>query len=198
MPADSVVRAAILKCATNRMFASWLVSACLVLPCIAAAQTGYTIDHSVIGGSGGEVSGSGFVLGFTLGEAFITTYSGGSNSLAAGAWQGIPPGYVGVDPAPGGLSAEFALGPIVPNPSPLGVTISYSIPAGRAVPVFVGIYDVRGALVRTLVNGTPPAGDHIARWDGRDNAGARRGPGVYFTRLRAGSVERNGKIVMLE
>ena len=32
---------------------------------------------------------------------------------------GIPPGYVGVDPAPGGLSAEFALGPIVPNPSPL-------------------------------------------------------------------------------
>ena len=51
--------------------------------------------------------------------------------------------------------------------------------------------------VRTLVDGSYPAGRGAVSWDGRDNAGHRIAPGVYFTRMEAGGYRTSRGIVLL-
>ena len=55
-------------------------------------------------------------------------------------------------------------------------------------PATVGIYDVAGRRVRTLLRGQQPAGARIVTWDGRDEAGVRLAPGAYIVRLEAGGI----------
>src|SRR5262249_56760035 len=50
----------------------------------------------------------------------------------------------------------------------------------------VGVSDVAGRHVRTLMSGVQPAGEHTLAWDGRDDAGGRLNAGVYMLRLDAG------------
>ncbi|HEU4365127.1 MAG TPA: FlgD immunoglobulin-like domain containing protein [Candidatus Krumholzibacteria bacterium] len=77
------------------------------------------------------------------------------------------------------LSLE--LGPNVPNPFNPSTTIPFTIPtAGR---VTITIYDVTGARVRALVDREYQPGYHSATWDGRNDAGATVGSGVYVVRL---------------
>ena len=52
--------------------------------------------------------------------------------------------------------------------------------------VELGVFDVRGALVRVLRSGFESSGLHNAQWDGTDLHGAAAPVGVYFIRLRAG------------
>jgi flagellar hook assembly protein FlgD len=53
--------------------------------------------------------------------------------------------------------------------------------------VVLGIYDVSGRLVRSLVSGAvQESGRHSVEWDGRDVAGAATRTGLYFCRLEAG------------
>ena len=61
----------------------------------------------------------------------------------------------------------------------------------------LSIYSVDGRRIRTLVSGTLPAGEHDARWDGRDRDGRRVAGGVYFYRLVAGSFVGQKKLVLL-
>jgi hypothetical protein len=83
-----------------------------------------------------------------------------------------------------------------PNPFNPGTTISYELP--KAGPVTVAIYDVRGALVRTLVKGTRTAGAHDTRWDGRNEKGEPAPTGVYFARLSFGGHRASHKLVLLK
>ena len=46
------------------------------------------------------------------------------------------------------------------------------------------IHDLAGRLVRRLVDGTLPAGEHEVVWNGRDEAGRAVGSGQYLARLR--------------
>ena len=60
------------------------------------------------------------------------------------------------------------------------------------------VFDARGALVRTLLEQWLPAGEHEARWDGRDRSGAGVATGLYFAQLTTGhgAVERLKLILM--
>ena len=60
------------------------------------------------------------------------------------------------------------------------------------------VYDVAGQRVRTLVDRDLPAGHHRAGWDGRDDRGTLMGSGVYLFRLRAGSFDRVGRMLLLK
>jgi len=71
-----------------------------------------------------------------------------------------------------------------PNPFNPQTTIKYDIPADSWATL--RIYDVRGALVRTLVDTDLPRGSHQATWDGRDASGRGMASGSYFARLEAG------------
>jgi len=85
---------------------------------------------------------------------------------------------------PGAVPTVLRLYPNQPNPFNPQTTIKYDVPAdGRAT---LRIYDVRGALIRTLIDADLPRGSHQATWDGRDASGRGMASGSYFARLEAG------------
>lgn len=95
----------------------------------------------------------------------------------------------GITNAPSGVG-DLALGTdaslnVYPNPSWAGATrIFYSTP--RAAAVQVGIYDIRGRLVRRLKDGSVSSGERTLAWDGRDDGGHDAPSGVYLVRLTEG------------
>jgi hypothetical protein len=98
----------------------------------------------------------------------------------------------GTPAAPGAVS----LAPIHPNPSRGGVTIRFDLRA-RAL-VAIGVYATDGRKVAELAGGDLAAGPHSVPWDGRDSAGGRVSPGVYFVRLEACGQTRSTKTVVLD
>jgi flagellar hook assembly protein FlgD len=60
------------------------------------------------------------------------------------------------------------------------------------------IYNVRGQLVRTLLDDTRPAGETSIAWDGVDDAGARVAAGMYFYRGEVGGTHFDQKLVMVK
>ena len=83
-----------------------------------------------------------------------------------------------------GTGAGFALAPVVPNPMRDRLAIAFSL--ARPVRVTLAIYGLDGRRVRTLADGSLPAGPHALSWDGRDDRGRPVASGVYFCRLAAG------------
>ncbi|UCF79443.1 MAG: T9SS type A sorting domain-containing protein [Candidatus Eiseniibacteriota bacterium] len=84
----------------------------------------------------------------------------------------------------------------VPNPFNPLTQISYSLKtAGH---VTIRIYDVGGALVRTLVDGRMPEGVHEAVWDGRSDNGAVVSSGVYVVKMETGKYRATRKAVLLK
>lgn len=99
-----------------------------------------------------------------------------------------------LDVAPRGGPASVWLGPARPNPARDGASFSYSLP--RPGRVFFAVFDERGRRVSTLADDVQPAGDHVARWDGRDGQGHVAQSGIYFYRLRAGGQALSGRLVV--
>ena len=69
-----------------------------------------------------------------------------------------------------------------PNPFNPRTVIPFSLPRGGEVEL--AVYDVAGRLVRTLLSGELPPGDHEAVWRGLDARGRAVASGAYFARLR--------------
>ena len=90
----------------------------------------------------------------------------------------------------------FSLEQNRPNPFNPVTTLAYSIP--DACHVTLGVYDVHGRLVKTLVNGTIPGGAHAIEWDGRDTGDTAVASGVYLIRLVAGKRTTTKKIVLMK
>ena len=100
----------------------------------------------------------------------------------------------GVPSAPG---AGLALLPPSPNPFNPRTTISFTAPVGAAVSL--GVYDLAGRRVTTLLDGaTLPEGLHTATWDGRDDAGRPAVGGTYLLRLESGGQVSVQKALLLK
>ena len=86
-----------------------------------------------------------------------------------------------------------------PNPMRGATTmIRYRVPEGEDFRgVDLRVFDLRGRLVRILVNGEQPAGVHEFRWDGRDAKGRAVAAGVYPYRLEVGGQMITRKMVIL-
>ena len=82
-----------------------------------------------------------------------------------------------------------------PNPARGEASISYR--TGRAGRVRVRVFDVRGALVRSLENRDAPAGEQRVLWDGRNDAGARAATGVYLFRIETPEGVATRKVAFL-
>jgi flagellar hook assembly protein FlgD len=93
-------------------------------------------------------------------------------------------------------SQDFAAGRILVtadiNPR---TRIEYTVP--RKSTVELAVYDVGGRRVRTLVEATLNAGQHLAVWDGTDGSGKEVPSGVYFYRLSVGGLEAKQRMVLL-
>jgi hypothetical protein len=73
-----------------------------------------------------------------------------------------------------------------PSPNPVrGDGASFVIALPQPADVTLSLFDSQGRHVRELARGTLAAGEHRARWDGRDDAGRAAPSGIYFARLEA-------------
>ena len=59
------------------------------------------------------------------------------------------------------------------------------------------VHDVRGRLVRTLLDESLPAGPGRVLWDGCDGAGRDVASGTYFVRLVAGGESRVQSVALI-
>jgi hypothetical protein len=82
-----------------------------------------------------------------------------------------------------------------PNPTAGEIAIAFVLP--QAATVTLRVCDVAGRSVRTLMAARLPAGDHVARWDGRTSAGNAAPDGIYFLDLSAGEYRSMGRMVVL-
>jgi predicted outer membrane repeat protein len=82
-----------------------------------------------------------------------------------------------------------------PNPAGSATALVYTLPV--ASPVSLGLYDMTGRLVRTLVAANQAQGEHRTVWDGRDGAGSLVGSGMYLCRLTAGSATLSTRVVVI-
>jgi hypothetical protein len=102
----------------------------------------------------------------------------------------------------GGVTAAGAtpfrntLLPAYPNPFNPETTIRYELAARTHVSLRV--YDVSGAVVRTLVNDVKAAGSYSMTWNGKDDHGSSVSSGVYFYRITAGSFQDVRKMTLVK
>ncbi|OGG04722.1 MAG: hypothetical protein A3F83_06745 [Candidatus Glassbacteria bacterium RIFCSPLOWO2_12_FULL_58_11] len=96
------------------------------------------------------------------------------------------------------LPRSFALAQNSPNPFNPSTTISFDIPAGESRRMALKGFDVRGKLVRNLVEGIRVPGRHSVFWDGMDETGRKVASGVYFYRMESGDFSRSRKMVLLK
>ena len=89
----------------------------------------------------------------------------------------------------------LALDPNSPNPFTTATRIPFTLDVMTRVSVRV--YDVRGALVTTLFNGTLPAGRHEVGWGGHNRSGHVVAAGTYFCTLTAGKRVQTSKMVLV-
>jgi subtilisin family serine protease len=98
--------------------------------------------------------------------------------------------------APNVRPIAYALGQNVPNPFNPRTTISFELPRGENVRI--GIYDVKGRLVKNLVSEPMTWGRHEVVWDGDDNHGRRVATGVYYYRIVAGDFTATRNMVLVK
>jgi hypothetical protein len=112
-------------------------------------------------------------------DAGLLTVSGfaGDGSVVEVLWG---PVFVSETPLAGD---SLSLGSGWPNPFGQGLLCAYSVPVESAARL--DVIDVRGRLVRTLVDSIVARGAHRAAWDGTDARGQSAAPGVYFLRLES-------------
>ena len=89
------------------------------------------------------------------------------------------------------IPENYTLSQNYPNPFNPETTIEFAIPKSGFVEL--SIYDINCKLVRKLVSGEKPAGNHWIKWDAREKNGARVSSGLYFYYFKAGDSVKNGQ-----
>lgn len=107
----------------------------------------------------------------------------------------------GQDPGcnPAGLddsAAGDAAGRLISRPNPFFPRTTIYFELARAGSIRLAIYDPSGRWVRTLVEGSYPAGKHQEVWDGRDAEGRLLPSGVYFGRLETDGLRESRALVL--
>ncbi|MGD2034860.1 MAG: T9SS type A sorting domain-containing protein [Bacteroidales bacterium] len=89
----------------------------------------------------------------------------------------------------------FRLYPNTPNPFTASTTIQFSLPEPGNVQI--RIYNMKGDLVKTLVDDHYLAGNHSVIWNGPDNPGDPLSTGIYFCSLYSGDFSEIKKMLVI-
>jgi trimeric autotransporter adhesin len=145
--------------------------------------------------------GSGFILPYSYAASDLTVWNGDlyvagwfalvgdKNADNIGRW--IVATSSEAPPLPS--AAPVVLRAAYPNPFNGGTTVRFEL--AEDADVQLAIYDVKGRLVRTLVDAPLQADTYEMKWNGRAENGADMPSGVYLVRLQAAGSSRAGKIV---
>jgi len=93
------------------------------------------------------------------------------------------------------IQTSLALGQPRPNPVRGESSIAFALP--RAGHMKLRIFDIRGRVVRTLIDGRAEAGDGLVIWKGRDDSGRQLADGVYFYRIEHGGESLTHKLLLV-
>ncbi|MFC1545725.1 FlgD immunoglobulin-like domain containing protein, partial [Gemmatimonadota bacterium] len=150
-----------------------------------------------IDGADPDVDGSGTLATIRFREMVTTGHSltiaydlrdRSTDVLAAGTYS--------ADVASTRLPGEFALLQNYPNPFNGQTTIRFSLPARERVSLY--IFNVRGQLVRTLVDEEMDGGYHKVAWDGRTEQGETVASGIYIYLIQAGREKQSRKLTIIK
>jgi hypothetical protein len=92
------------------------------------------------------------------------------------------------------LDGPAQLGENYPNPFNPSTTIPFTL--GQPAQVELGVYDLAGRLVKTLVSEYRWAGHYSATWMGDDEAGRDVASGMYVLWLRAGHQNVSHRVIL--
>jgi hypothetical protein len=98
------------------------------------------------------------------------------------------------------LPTAYALHQNFPNPFNPETRIRFDIPKVSAdgVLVTIKIYNIKGQLMRTVLNEKRPAGSHSVLWDGKNDLGQPAASGTYFYTITAGDFKESRKMIMVK
>ncbi|MBT5873854.1 MAG: hypothetical protein HOH43_10565 [Candidatus Latescibacteria bacterium] len=85
----------------------------------------------------------------------------------------------------------------IPNPFNSGTEIGYQLPSGVSGRTVLGIYNLSGQLVKTLVDATVGPGAHTVVWDGFDLNGRPSPSGLYLTDLSVDGKRDQKKLLLV-
>ncbi|MCF7858903.1 MAG: carboxypeptidase regulatory-like domain-containing protein [Candidatus Cloacimonetes bacterium] len=83
-----------------------------------------------------------------------------------------------------------------PNPFNPETTVSFSL--SESGYVSLTIYNMRGQLVKTLINNQLKAAYHDVVWDGSDNNGKNVSSGIYFYKMQSGKYSSTRKMILMK
>ena len=153
----------------------------------------FKMDFNFVSGSAASLAAT---AEFTITD--VTASDAAAGNIDVSVWSGTPTD--GEDVVNPSLPKAYALSQNSPNPFNPSTTISYEVKAdGAAVQqVSLNVYNIRGQLVRTLVNDQKTAGRYTIQWNGQDNNGSQLSSGVYFYRMQTGDFQQTRKMVLLK
>jgi len=94
------------------------------------------------------------------------------------------------------VSAITTMNQNYPNPFNPTTTISYEMPEDGEVQI--SIYNLKGQLIKHLLNKHESIGPHSIIWDGKDSTGRACSSGIYYYRLIGHGKSITKKMLMLK
>lgn len=90
----------------------------------------------------------------------------------------------------------FVLHQNYPNPFNPTTNISYHLPQGGEVRIF--IYDVEGRIINEVLSERQEAGDHTINWNGKNNYGVSVASGMYLYQVHFDNSVITKKMILIK
>ncbi|MCA9729947.1 MAG: hypothetical protein KC729_19845, partial [Candidatus Eisenbacteria bacterium] len=107
----------------------------------------------------------------------------------------LAPSTTDVDPSGSPTHLSLRLDGGSPNPFQAATDLRFMLPSKDRVEL--GIFDVNGRHVRSLISGAREAGEHRVRWDGADDQGHPVASGTYFAKMAVGDWSATRSLVVI-
>jgi hypothetical protein len=152
----------------------------------------YFIQHSVMGGGGGNTSGGAFTLSSTIAQPIAGSSGNGINTVFSGFWYSVQSSIVtSVERIEDAVPREFRLDQNYPNPFNPSTTIRFALPLSEYVTLTV--YDLMGRKVATLIDDSFEPGEYAVVFDAAGIAS-----GMYIYRIQAGAQVTTRRMILLK
>ena len=157
-----------------------------------------TVSKRVMSKGGVVVINGEYAMLGTVGQTFVGVTENYTHVNQVGFWY-LTDQTVATDVADEtntSLPTEFGLDQNYPNPFNPETEIPFRIP--EESDVVLKIFNIRGQLVRALIQADYTPGFHSIRWDGKDNNGTSVSSGLYIYQFLAGEFVQVRKMSLLK
>ena len=83
-------------------------------------------------------------------------------------------------------------------PNPFRDNTTLTLKQAVHSPTTVAVYNMRGQLVRHLLDSQPILDEYSITWDGKNDQGQRLGSGIYFFKVKSGSYSTTRKTILIK